>query len=78
MDILLGLIVAVVVVALLYISREPKKLDVNNDGKIDLKDAEQIVENVKEEIKEVAKKTRKPRTTTVKTTTSRGRKPRKV
>lgn len=78
MDILLGLIVAVVVIAVIIISREPKKLDVNNDGKIDLKDAEAVVEKAKEEIKTVTKKTRKPRTSTAKTTTTRGRKPRKV
>lgn len=78
MDILLGLIVAVVVIAVIIISREPKKLDVNDDGKIDLKDAEAVVEKVKEEVKTVTKKTRKPRTSTAKTTTTRGRKPRKV
>lgn len=79
MDILLGLIIAVAVVALIIITREPKKLDVNNDGKIDLKDAEQVVEKVKEEVQTVVKKTRKPRSSaTAKKPATRGRKTNKV
>ena len=79
MELVFGLIIAVIVIALIYFSREGKSLDVNKDGKVDLEDAKKAVEIVKEEVKEVGKKPRKPRTTTAKKpATTRGRKPRKV
>lgn len=79
MELVFGLIITVIVIALIYFNRESKDLDINKDGKVDIKDAEAAVENVKTGVETVVKKTRKsrPTTTAKKPATTRGRKPRK-
>lgn len=89
MEIIIIAIVVVAVAAIMYFNRD-KGLDVNNDGKVDVKDLEAAVENtvvaVKEEVK-VAKAAVRKTATKAKTTktatktatkaagTKRGRKP---
>jgi len=54
MEIIIIAVVAVVLGGLIYINRNKKKLDKNNDGKVDV---QEVKAAVKEEVKEVAKKT---------------------
>lgn len=60
MEILIALVVVVVLGALIYFNRSSRDLDVNKDGKIDLQDAAQAVDNtvqgVKDEVKKAAVK----------------------
>lgn len=50
--------VIVILAVLFYVSREPKKLDVNNDGKVDAEDLKVAVEKVTEKVQEAKKATR--------------------
>ena len=45
MEIVLALIALVVIGSLIYVNREAKDFDVNRDGKVDLEDAKEAVEN---------------------------------
>ena len=54
MEIVIIAVVAVVLGGLIYINRNKKKLDKNNDGKVDV---QEVKTAVKEEVKAVAKKT---------------------
>ena len=60
MELLVAIVVVVAVGALIYFNRSSRGLDVNQDGKVDLKDAAQAVENtvdgVKQEVKKAAVK----------------------
>lgn len=56
MELLLGIVVVVAVGALIYFNRSAKSADINQDGKIDLADAAQAVENATQGVKTVAKK----------------------
>lgn len=77
MEMVIGLIVAVVVIALIYFNRSSSGLDVNNDGKIDIQDAKDAVDNTVKGVKKTVRKT-----TTKPSSTGRGRgrgrKPKKV
>jgi hypothetical protein len=63
MEIVFGVIIAVIVIALIYFNRESKGLDINKDGKVDIQDAQEAVKNVKTGVEKAVKKPRKPRTT---------------
>ncbi len=54
MEIIIGLIVLVVAGAIFYFNRSSKSLDVNQDGKVDVKDAEVAVQNTVEGVKAAA------------------------
>ena len=60
MEIVFGLIVVVAVGSLIYFNRTSRSLDINNDGKVDLQDAQKAVDNavdgVKATVKAAAKK----------------------
>jgi hypothetical protein len=45
MELILGAVVVVVLVALIYFNRSAKTLDINNDGKVDMADAKAAVDN---------------------------------
>ena len=45
MEIVLAIIAVGIVAALVYVNREAKNFDVNNDGKVDLADAKAAVDN---------------------------------
>ena len=45
MEIIIALVAVVVVGALVYFNRSAKTLDINNDGKVDLADANAAVDN---------------------------------
>lgn len=63
-EIIFGLIIAIIVFCLIYFNRSSSGLDVNNDGKVDAEDAKKAVENAVEGVKETVKKTAaKPKTT---------------
>lgn len=61
MEIVLIVVVAVILGALIYINTNKKKLDTNNDGKVDVQEvkaaAKTAVKKAKEEVKTTAKKT---------------------
>lgn len=57
MEIVIIAVVAVVLGGLIYINHNKKKLDKNNDGKVDVQEVKAAVKEVKEEVKAVAKKT---------------------
>jgi hypothetical protein len=79
MEILFGLIIAVIVVSLIYFNRDNKGLDVNNDGKVDAEDAKAAVENTVQGVKKQVRRAAKPKSpATVKTSKTRGRKPKKA
>lgn len=79
MEILFGLIIAVIVVSLIYFNRDSKGLDVNNDGKVDAEDAKAAVENTVQGVKKQVRRAAKPKSpATVKTSKTRGRKPKKA
>jgi len=59
-ELLFGLIVAVIVIAVIYFNNNGSGLDVNKDGKVDIDDAKKAVENTVEGVK---KTVRKPRAT---------------
>lgn len=54
MELLLVVVIGAIAGAIYYATRDPKKLDVNADGKVDAKDAVAAVAAVKEEVKTVA------------------------
>lgn len=54
MELLLVVVIGAVAGAIYYATRDPKKLDVNADGKVDAKDVVAAVAVVKEEVKAVA------------------------
>lgn len=66
-ELLFGLIVAVIVIAVIYFNRSGSGLDVNQDGKVDVEDAKKAVENTVEGVK---KTVRKPRATKATATTA--------
>lgn len=73
LELLFGLIVAVVVIAVIYFNRSGSGLDVNQDGKVDIDDAKKAVENTVEGVKKTVRKPRATKqaaapTTAVKTT----------
>ena len=57
MEILLLAVVAVVIGGLIYIQHNKKKIDTNNDGKVDAQEVKAAVKEVKQEVKAAVKKT---------------------
>lgn len=56
MELVLALVLAAVVGALVYFNRSARSLDINQDGKIDAKDAAKALDNVKDGVKEAVEK----------------------
>lgn len=54
MEIALALIALVAIGAIIYVNREARSLDINNDGKVDLEDAKAAVTNTLSAAKDVA------------------------
>ena len=54
MEIVLALIALAVIGSLIYVNREAKGFDVNRDGKVDLADAKEAVENTVAAAKDLA------------------------
>lgn len=54
MEIIIAIIVIVVVGSLVYFNRSAKSLDINQDGKVDLADAQAAVQNTVEGVKTAA------------------------
>lgn len=79
-ELLFGLIFAVLIFSLIYFNRSSSGLDVNKDGKVDIDDAKKAVENTVEGVKKTVRKPRatkaatKPatKTTATKTKTTNG------
>lgn len=55
-ELIFGLIIAVIVIAVIYFNRSGSGLDVNQDGKVDLEDAKKAVENTTEGVKKTVAK----------------------
>ena len=71
MEIVLAIIAVGIVAALVYVNREAKNFDVNNDGKVDLADAKAAAEKVTTGVKKASTKVK----SAAKKATTRGRKP---
>lgn len=83
-ELIFGLIIAIIVIAMVFYNASSSGLDVNKDGKVDLEDAKKAVENtvagVEETVKKAAVKAKTTRIgkTSAKTPAKRGRKPKKA
>ena len=56
MEILLLVVVAVFIGGLIYIQHNNKKIDINNDGKVDAQEVKAAVKEIKQEVKAAVKK----------------------
>lgn len=62
-ELIFGLIIAVIVFLIFYYNRTGSGLDVNKDGKVDIEDAKVAVDNTVAGVTKAVKNTTKPRAT---------------